>query len=541
MNTIQHHQLKITTLSPVHIGCNETYEPTNYVIEDDALYEFSAQQAIDALHKQQREQLLKVVNAKADESLLKNVQAFFHDHRQSMIALSTHYLPVGQGVARLYAERVGKTAQHETGGKKVINKLEIERTAYNPSDRKPVFPGSSIKGAIRTAMLDALNKGQPLPHILKGEKQANRKLQEQLLKGKFHTDPFRLVSLSDARWNDTAIPVASEVRFAVNRRRKKMIKDGQLVRSQAEQKGLYQLLETVQPFRYRALELSINLDQPGKMLGNNKKTPELQWRIEDIAKACNAFYRPILQKELELVDKLGYADPQWVEKIKKILNDLEAGHTFLLRVGRHSGAESVTLNGVRSIKIMKGKGNKPSWEPEPKTVWLAAPDTKSESGMLPFGWILLEIDPHLEAPWAGALNHNTGLSHDWVDGKEKRQREYRRVLGEEKARAAKREKEQLEAERKAAEEAAALESMGPEQRRLHELEKQLEKDIKANNKAPGGQLNDMRLKLMVNALDWEDAGLRQQAVALLRRTAKHLPWAKKRKKDIQDKLQQLEQ
>lgn len=125
--------------------------------------------------------------------------------------------------------------------------------------------------------------------------------------------------------------------------------------------------------------------------------------MQDIAQACNDFYRPLLEKELQLIDRLGYADPAWISHIHGLLKQVDNNKAFLLRVGRHSGAESVTLNGVRSIKIMKGRGETPGWESSAKTIWLAAPDTSASSGMMPFGWVLVEIDPDSEAPFSQEL------------------------------------------------------------------------------------------------------------------------------------------
>jgi CRISPR-associated protein Csm5 len=72
------------------------------------------------------------------------------------------------------------------------------------------------------------------------------------------------------------------------------------------------------------------------------------------------------------------------------LND---GSAFLLRIGRHSGGEALTLSGVRSIKIMQGRGQQAKWEKQPKTWWLAADDISNKQDLLPFGWVLVEIDP----------------------------------------------------------------------------------------------------------------------------------------------------
>lgn len=451
MNFMQQHQLKITTLSPVHIGSNETYEPTNYVIDGEALYEFNAQQAIDALSKKERSELLRIVNAKPDENMLKSVQAFFYRHKDALMAMSSHYLPAGRGIADLYQARIGKAAQHETGGRQVINKLEIERTAYNPMDRRPVFPGSSMKGSIRTALLDALNKGQPLPYDLKNDRQANRKLQEQLLQGKFDTDPLRLLSIGDARWNSMDQLSGSEIRFAVNRRKKITEKDGRLVQSMAEKQGLYQLLECVMPMRYRALQTTLNLHYPDTVVQQKEKLPKFQWTVQDIAEVCNDFYRPLLKTELQLIDRLGYADPSWVSEIENILQRVDNDKAFLLRVGRHSGAESITLNGVRSIKIMKGRGEKPGWGPSAKTIWLAAPDTKSSSGMMPFGWVLVEIDPESEAPFGQELQkHQEGLKI-WQKELEKQRQAKKAQLAQEREVQAEQDRQRLEAEEKARE------------------------------------------------------------------------------------------
>jgi len=71
-----------------------------------------------------------------------------------------------------------------------------------------------------------------------------------------------------------------------------------------------------------------------------------------------------------------------------VLTTLTDAEVMLLRVGRYSGAENVTLDGVRSIKI--GGGMLSRYSPDGAlTVWLAAEHEKSRTGMLPFGWVLV--------------------------------------------------------------------------------------------------------------------------------------------------------
>ena len=49
MNPIASYRMHITPLSPIHVGTGESYEPTNYVIEDGVLHEFDTGAVMAAL------------------------------------------------------------------------------------------------------------------------------------------------------------------------------------------------------------------------------------------------------------------------------------------------------------------------------------------------------------------------------------------------------------------------------------------------------------------------------------------------------------
>jgi hypothetical protein len=115
------------------------------------------------------------------------------------------------------------------------------------------------------------------------------------------------------------------------------------------------------------------------------------------------------------LDKQGYLDSRWQTKINGLLENIgfqKKANTFILRLGRHSGAEAMTLNGVRSIKIMQGQGNPSKSEKESKTVWLAAPDKDARTGLLPFGWVLVEMDSEKDESWTGSES-NTNELKSW--------------------------------------------------------------------------------------------------------------------------------
>jgi CRISPR-associated protein Csm5 len=258
--------------------------------------------------------------------------------------------------------------------------------------------GSSLKGAIRTALLDHVNNGRATNerrglHEFQGGPNLFRYSQNKL---DLQRDPMRLVQLSDGSLQGNGNSPTAEVFFAANLKRVPVADKGGQSRSTRADSGAPQILECIPYFRYRAFAAQLNIqlvdgiNQPGSL-----PEGDLRFDVRRIASACNAFYRPILQQEIHSLTAAGYLDSAWRDGVTKILEDARLRDTsvFLLRVGRHSGAESVTLRGVRNIRIMKGKGQRDDFKASATTVWLAAHRRGQTTGFLPFGWILAEFHP----------------------------------------------------------------------------------------------------------------------------------------------------
>lgn len=520
MQFLKHYSLKYTPLSPIHIGADETYEPGNYVIDDEsgALYSFDTHAAISGLGEVERKRLLTIVNGKPNDEMLTHIQAFFHKNKESLIGYANSPIYTASGVADLYQKRIGKTAQHESRGRRVINKLEIERTFYNPVDNKPVFPGSSIKGAIRTALLDQLNN-----HKRALPRERNQDFQARLFDGKFHTDPFRLISISDAHWDcDENLPTR-QVQFAVNRKREAVMKDGVLTKSQAEQSNLYQLLECVPALASQMFQGSLQIQDVSQLRQDDRKLPKQdnQWDIKAIAKACNTFYYHLFQKELEKLKERNYLQQTWLDKIDSLLQQgllkkMDKGEVFLLRIGRHSGAEGVTVEGARSIKIMQGRGNKPIWESTPRTWWLAANEITNKTELLPFGWVLVEIDP-AENDNSVQAGHNALA--DWYQQQQQKQIQLKEKIKQKQTLEAEKQaqevREEQQAQAKAAEAQQRFENLSP-------LEQEIEQLFK---KVPTSE-HDTRLLQELNSQCWQGEEAKQVAnkvKQLMQQTGKWMP------------------
>lgn len=546
-------RLAVTTLGPVHVGTGDDYDPTGYVVQDRTLYVFDPARAARTLAPDELERLGQTVGGAAGADMLRKVQAFVHDNAAALVAAASHAIPVAEGVAALYAGRVGRVAQREESGRQILNKLGIARTFANPHDHRPILPGSSLKGAIRTALLDAVNDGQRLEPAEKslldsprpGEQaRAHRSLQQRLFDyrpGKFELDPMRLVQLSDAGYKDEDGLPGTEVLFAVNRKKEAVFKDGQELLSQAERGNLYQILESVPALRYRAFTGQLNIQRVEEATAAEGKLPrrDLRWTAAHVVAACNRFYRPLFEEDTEQLRERGFLAENWAEVIERlrpgIEERLERGEAFLLRVGRHSGAEALTLDGVRHVRIMRGRGEEAAYLPHAKTWWLATGDTDDRRYLVPYGWVLVELAPvdRPLQPWPEAqalLRDHAADAYAWRDAE--RARRAGREAGREREEAVRRE---AEARRAAAEEAARdreaqLAAMSAEERKVHELREWLEQDRAAKRIEAGGRLANRSAELLREAEAWP-GGARRQLADLIEEVYRLLGWGNAKKKE----------
>lgn len=370
MEFMQIKKITISTLSPVHIGCDEDYVPTNFVIKDQLLHYLDMTAVADELGDSERAALGKM-------NTVGSIQQFFKSRRERLAPLASHLVELATGIADEYEEKAGMPTQQGQGGAPTYNLFPIMRTAYNRLDASPYFPGSSLKGSMRTAWLDSINMGK---HLLASDKidkkQVNRNLQQRLLgyaSGKFENDPFRHLMIADAHHPNEGEPAPSLVLYAVSKKKRP---------SERGASELKVFLEAVHGMMVDAFSGELRFTDGA-----------LNW--ENLCDACNDFYFPQLESELEHPHLSSFLDTGW----RNLLNDVlfeemaelrKQKQGFLLRVGKHSGAESVTLNGLRDIKILGKKGEQPSYRPETTEKRFASRTRAALDGLLPFGWVWIE-------------------------------------------------------------------------------------------------------------------------------------------------------
>ncbi len=531
-------RLDFTPLAPVHIGSGEDMDPTSYVLDADTLYEFSPSALAAVLDEADRKRLLGLVDGTRGENALTGVREFLFERRDGLVAHASRAVRAASGVRELYEARIGTLAQRET---KAIHRLEMERVFSHPDTRTPILPGSSLKGAIRTALLNQENEGRGLKD---GEK--SDKLQQRLFDyHRFETDPLRLVHVADAMGgNGRAVDdfaTDTAIVFAVNRKKRKITRDdGREVRSQAEQKELYQTLEVVPALRWRAFRGGLTIHRTDMRDGGRLPKLELRWTATDIAGACNRFYRRKLERETEALCDRGLLDERWYATLQRLgecgLGELlDSNRAFLLRVGRHSGAESVTLDGVRKIRIMTPQGNR--WEEEATTWWLASDRTDASSGLLPFGWVLVEMTEGDDMPAprpeiADALDsfHADSGERKWRAEVMQRRAALRQAQQEEAARRAEAERRRREQEAVERDREVKRAAMTDEERELDELRHRLDTARKegASSQGQGGELAGRAIQVLKVATGWPEA-TRLQAADLVEEVFETIGFPKGRK------------
>ena len=353
-------KIKLKTLSPIHIGTGLVIEPTEFFIDP-------------------KKRCLSVINFEklcrhfTEEEITKFKKLCLSGNIRNLIELYklTDQIcerAISRGhekeivVKRIPA--VSDFIQHyksitEGGDVNLFNKFEIQRTYRLPNWGPPVIPGSSLKGAIRTAVLNFYAKkleDRNLQKYRKGKRYDSRELEKEILGYKSpKDDPFSCVKVADL------LPVRAKVCivYAVN-----LKKDG------SDASGPYQIFEVIAP----------NSEFTGKITITEKSICNLKIDMELILKALDAFYGKRYKEESEILGRIPEAEvPTFTE-----------GH--IIRLGKHSGAESVTIEGFRAITI-RAKGKTRTGK-EATTIWLASDARKGKNPkwLAPFGWATLDVE-----------------------------------------------------------------------------------------------------------------------------------------------------
>lgn len=183
------YKLTITPLTALHIGTGDEFGPMDYVVASPKnsnskwYFRFSA----DIIAKSLSGDDLSLFYEAIEKDDIITLRSIFRKHMAKSNS-GLYRMPAENAIAEMY-----KAKKHDKN-----NQLLIKGTYRSAFTHKAVIPGSSIKGAIRTALLNLYaksnsgNKGY-LKHW---------EIEPNLLNydpKKIHQDPFRNMRISDGR------------------------------------------------------------------------------------------------------------------------------------------------------------------------------------------------------------------------------------------------------------------------------------------------------------------------------------------------------
>lgn len=361
--------MKAVALTPIHVGDGTELGLESYVLRQGFLCRFEATDVVQQLERTARQSYLEKLNRGQLHAALSELRAAITDPQ--------------------ITERIAISAQSSAElGKAVENPLRSGHVhPFIRTAGRPFIPGSSIKGALRTALASHFVAQDKIASDDPSHESAMRTA-FQLARDDTADDPLRFMRVADVLVPDggTQIDAASVIGRADDTRSR------QVDKIQMHYERLVSYIDD--PRRAPRLELTIAIDDD--VLARQRResaglrvprtvTPTVVFR------AVNAFHGKLWQQEMQ---RFFAARPPSQRRMEAALGPqaasifaATAANNMLLRIGRFGHFESKSLDGLRSgdIRLPGGRRERRS-EGGTRTV------AKIGGDAIPFGWLLAWVE-----------------------------------------------------------------------------------------------------------------------------------------------------
>ena len=464
---MEYMHMKLEVLTPVYVGSGETMDPTGYVIKDGPQG--------PVLHTLD---LMAWIEDYPDPRGLArrlgggNLPAIRGELSRE---IDTDIYSLGR--CQVASARLYQKYQAELDDTQSVHRLQIGMHLRNAQTQAPIIPGSSLKGAMRTPVIDYLDRERGL-NLRQRSKESKEGYDDALKEalGDIGNNAFKLLKVGDFEAPlDTSL-IVSAVEVGKNDAKKATPKDPcEVVASR--------LLGPEEGRRlYGRLALG-GFSRKGKVkrLELRERGYESKWNWRELAVLVSRFYGRRFQREFEKF----YAMPgreKTRQALKQVTEEILKPRPgeMVLRVGHYSHLECVTITNNKAGKFGTTR-------------------TLAE-GIYPFGWV--KLVPCSEEEYLQGLERKAEHDRGIIQTRQQRRQEQIRKK-EEALRARLRQRE--EEERRQEEEArlqAELDNLPPYQRDLRLLRE--------------GKLNDNQVYDLYRRLDDMDAELRREVAQALK-------------------------
>jgi len=351
------YQIKAEPLTAIHIGTGKTLSPLEYYIKENGnntyeLKRFKLEKIISTLPEKKR----KTFNSLLDENDILKIRKFINNNISEECVV--YHSPVSKSVYFAYRDKLND----------MNNQLLIEEIYRDQRSFSPIIPGSSIKGAIRTAILSRLGESF---------QQLNGKFAEKDILGfkNAKDDPFRALQVSDCIISgDNKEYISDFVNFKENRNNSMDFASMQMFNEQIRGKLLKG--DAIGSFEIILNEGLFSISTPL----NSWDPIKSSFSIADIMFACNYFYSRQLENEYnKFYRNSKYAElKDHVDLIIEEFNSLK-NNECIIRLGRFSQVESITIEKHRKPWNEKGYGQTRTLSEEKYSMgWLKCQFNNSE-------------------------------------------------------------------------------------------------------------------------------------------------------------------
>lgn len=344
-------QASIEFITPVHIGNGETVGPIEYFIRDNVFHRLNFSKYISSLDSNKKSEYIHAMDTDDHIKLRTFPKA---NSKNEAISIK---IPVSSSIQREYNQKVSA----------VNNTLDINLFPFDPIRKIAYIPGSSLKGALRTAVIN---------HLINQKK--SRDIQE-IINNKYKLKEFESILLNYRNRNDNGQDIRKDFFRSIK------IPDIPLSENYTK------IVDCLNFHRFR--NNFDSFDQRMEVTLSRISSPntpkifpfEFQWNEQLIQKAnfqikfnlqnlgswANEHYLPILRWEIETFSSL--KNSPYYNTLKNL--KLESNQ-FLIRLGRFGHVESKTVEIYRNPKANKGWGRT---------------RTLAESNY-PMGWAIITIE-----------------------------------------------------------------------------------------------------------------------------------------------------
>lgn len=319
------YKLKCKILSPIHIGTGSEIEPFDYIIKENKFYKISLENFLLNLDNRDKEKF----NILVSKNNVNEIRKFIIENWDAEKYAVEFFCDVSTEVNKIYQENINN----------IENQLLINPFIRAKVNNLPYIPGSSIKGAIRTAIISELGKKKNyIKNIRNIEAEVlNCQNDNGFLDPK--KDPFRAIKISDGFLSLNSTIILKIVNVSKD-------KFGKLKSLKIQM--LNEVTHSYISGKNIEFETELIVDN------NLQQTHFLKTiiDIESIKELCNSFYQTKIVDE----DKNFYQRTSLERFSHDLCVQKFENNSFLIRLGRFSGVENVTLDKYRDPNVPKGKG-----------------------------------------------------------------------------------------------------------------------------------------------------------------------------------------